>query len=79
MKYTVHQSQLSRLRHDPVDWRTLRHEHVLSFGQWLEQHVGAVDQDWGRVYNLQLDSPEYGTTWWFKRSEDLTLCMLRWS
>ena len=68
----IHQTQLARLRYDKQDW-------LLSFHDWLEQHVGKFDKDWGRSYNLNLASPEYGTTWWFRDPEMATLTLLTWS
>ena len=76
---TIHQSQLSRLRHDPQDWRSMENQQVLSFGQWLERYVGEVGRDWGRSYCLDLTSPNYGTTWWFRNPANATLTLLRWS
>ena len=67
---TIHQNQLSRLRNN---------QQVLSFGQWLERCAGEVDRDWGRSYCLDLTSPNYGTTWWFRDPAIATLTLLRWA
>ena len=79
MTATVHQRQLPNLRHEFNDWRNLRNEHLVSFTEWLEQHVGVFGEDWSRHYDLRLDSPGYGTTWWFKNPHHATLTLLRWA
>ncbi len=79
MTTLIHQSQLKRLHYDRSDWRSLENQAVLSFGEWLEKYVGQVNRDWGRSYNLDLTSVDYGTTWWFRDSAKATLTLLRWS
>jgi len=73
---TIHQSQLrglNRYRNQVVT----RQEQ--DFTAWLEQNVGKLDRDWGRIYDLNLGRPTYGTTWWFRDPAAATLTRLRWS
>jgi hypothetical protein len=72
----IHQSQLrglNRYRNQVVT----RQEQ--DFTAWLEQNVGKLDRDWGRIYDLNLGRPTYGTTWWFRDPAAATLTQLRWS
>ena len=72
----IHQSQLrglNRYRNQVVT----RQEQ--DFTAWLEQNVGKLDRDWGRIYDLNLGRPTYGTTWWFRDPAAATLTRLRWS
>ena len=72
----IHQSQLrglNRYRNQVVT----RQEQ--DFTAWLEQNVGEQDRDWGRIYDLNLGRPTYGTTWWFRDPAAATLTRLRWS
>ena len=72
----IHQSQLrglNRYRNQVVT----RQEQ--DFTAWLEQNVGKLDRDWGRIYDLNLGRPTYGTTWWFRDPAAATMTRLRWS
>ena len=72
----IHQSQLrglNRYRNQVVT----RQEQ--DFTAWLEQNVGEQDRDWGRIYDLNLGRPTYGTTWWFRDPAAATMTRLRWS
>ena len=72
----IHQSQLrglNRYRNQVVT----RQEQ--DFTAWLEQNVGKLDRDWGRIYDLNLGRPTYGTTWWFRDEHKATLTLLKWS
>ncbi len=72
----IHQSQLrglSRYRNQVVT------QQEQDFTAWLEQYVGEFDRDWGRIYDLNLGRPTYGTTWWFRDPALATLTLLRWS
>lgn len=73
----IHQNQLRGLRKacDPA----ITSDHELSFGQWLTTYVGQQDCDWGRIYDLNLGRPTYGTTWWFRDPAKATLTLLRWA
>ena len=77
MRVMIHQDQLRRLRkaRDPA----ITSDHELSFNQWLTIHVGEQDRDWGRIYDLNLGRPTYGTTWWFRDEHKATLTLLKWS
>jgi len=73
---TIHQSQLrglNRYRNQVVT----RQEQ--DFTAWLEQNVGKLDRDWGRIYDLNQGRPTYGTTWWFQDPSAATMTLLRWS
>jgi hypothetical protein len=72
----IHQNQLrglNRYRNQVVT----RQEQ--DFTAWLEQNVGKLDRDWGRIYDLNLGRPTYGTTWWFRDPAAATMTRLRWS
>ncbi len=72
----IHQSQLRRLSRYRNQVVTQQEQ---DFTAWLEQYVGEFDRDWGRIYDLNLDRPTYGTTWWFCDPARATLTLLRWS
>lgn len=73
----IHQSQLRRLvrARNPE----IVSDHDQDFTAWLEQNVGKLDRDWGRIYDLNLGRPTYGTTWWFRDPAKATLTLLRWA
>jgi hypothetical protein len=76
MRTMIHQNQLrglSRYRNQVVT------QQEQDFTAWLEQNVGEQDCDWGRIYDLNLGRPTYGTTWWFRDPARATLTLLRWS
>ena len=74
MRAMIHQNQLTvRYRTQVV---TAQEQDFIS---WLEQHVGELGRDWGRTYNIDTGSPEFGTTWWFRDPARATLTLLRWS
>ena len=76
MRVMIHQDQLrglNRYRNQVVT----RQEQ--DFTAWLEQNVGKLDRDWGRIYDLNLGRPTYGTTWWFRDEHKATLVLLRWA
>jgi len=76
MRVMIHQDQLrglNRYRNQVVT----RQEQ--DFTAWLEQNVGKLDRDWGRIYDLNLGRPTYGTTWWFRDPAAATMTQLRWS
>jgi hypothetical protein len=76
MRAMIHQNQLrglNRYRNQVVT----RQEQ--DFTAWLEQNVGKLDRDWGRIYDLNLGRPTYGTTWWFRDPAAATMTRLRWS
>jgi len=76
MRVMIHQDQLrglNRYRNQVVT----RQEQ--DFTAWLEQNVGKLDRDWGRIYDLNLGRPTYGTTWWFRDEHKATLTLLKWS
>jgi hypothetical protein len=71
----IHQDQLrglNRYRNQVVT----RQEQ--DFTAWLEQNVGKLDRDWGRIYDLNQGRPTYGTTWWFRDPARATFTLLRW-
>ena len=76
MRTMIHQNQLrglNRYRNQVVT------QQEQNFTAWLESHVGEQDCDWGRIYDLNLGRPTYGTTWWFRDPARATLTLLRWS
>lgn len=75
---TIHQNQLKGLRH----WYLPRHLHEQpqqSFNEWLETCVGEFEKDWWRSYDMDRESPTYGTTWHFVDEKKALLTLLRWS
>jgi len=54
----IHQSQLRGLNRYQNQVVTQQEQ---DFTAWLEQNVGKLDRDWGRIYDLNLGRPTYGT------------------
>jgi hypothetical protein len=75
---TIHQNQLTRMRH----WYLPRHAHQQrqqAFSEWLETQVGEYGKDWWRTYDMNLKSSTYGTTWHFADEKKAMWTLLRWS
>jgi len=76
MRVMIHQDQLRGLNRYRNQVFTRQEQ---DFTAWLEQNVGKLDRDWGRIYDLNLGRPTYGTTWWFRDEHKATLVLLRWA
>ena len=76
MRVMIHQDQLQGLNRYRNQVVTRQEQ---DFTAWLEQNVGKLDRDWGRIYDLNLGRPTYGTTWWFRDEHKATLTLLKWS
>jgi len=76
MRVMIHQDQLRGLNRYRNQVFTRQEQ---DFTAWLEQNVGKLDRDWGRIYDLNLGRPTYGTTWWFRDEHKATLTLLKWS
>ena len=75
---TIHQSQLTGLRHSYLPSHPAQ-QRLQSFAEWLEAHVGEFDRDWWRSYDMNIESPTYGTTWHFADEKKALLTLLRWT
>ena len=75
---TIHQNQLKGLRYSTMPGHPDQRRYM-SFNEWLETYVGEFKKDWWRSYDMDRESPTYGTTWNFVDEKKALLTLLRWS
>ena len=63
-------------------WYLPHHPHQRlkqSFTEWLETYVGEYGKDWWRTYDMDRESPTFGTTWNFQDEKKAMWTLLRWA